>query len=554
MLAAPRVPDSVLLLAVPNLTAILGTIADRFFGAPSQAVRTVGVTGTNGKTTGVPARAATQLLGTPRAYVGTIGFGRIDALKPVTTHDARFHHVHRQLARTARAKGAKRRDGSLLARARSGARRRRAVPTPPCSPTSRAIISTITARWRATARRRRGCSRAPELKHRGDQRRRCVRPAARWRPSQAVGARRDAHSSRARRRCPTARRLVRACSQFARSRRDGLELAVDCSWGVGDAALALDRRLQCRESARGARGAARLGHAAPRGARGARALQPRRPGRMETFGGRHAPLAVVDYAHTPDALRKALAAARAHSRRPAARACSAAAAIATPASGRSWARSPTELADDIVITDDNPRSEDPAAIVADIVAGIPRRRARSHRARSRARDSRKRIARGEARRRRADRRQGSRGLPDLRHGAPPLQRPRSRRGRCSERRAVMSAHACASSRDAAGGSSRGADCAFTGVSTDTRTLKPGALFVALRGAALRRQRFRRGRRRARRGRRRGRTPRRSRRCRRSSCRDTPAALTRSPRAWRATVRACRWSASPAATARPRSRK
>ena len=36
------------------------------------------------------------------------------------------------------------------------------------------------------------------------------------------------------------------------------------------------------------------------------------PGRMETYGGTAAPLAVVDYAHTPDALRKALAAARAH--------------------------------------------------------------------------------------------------------------------------------------------------------------------------------------------------------------------------------------------------
>src|SRR4029078_4575344 len=38
------------------------------------------------------------------------------------------------------------------------------------------------------------------------------------------------------------------------------------------------------------------------------------PGRMETFGGGRAPLAVVDYAHTPDALRKALNAARAHAR------------------------------------------------------------------------------------------------------------------------------------------------------------------------------------------------------------------------------------------------
>jgi len=29
-----------------------------------------------------------------------------------------------------------------------------------------------------------------------------------------------------------------------------------------------------------------------------------------------------------------------------------------------------ELADDIIVTDDNPRSEDPARIVADIIAGV----------------------------------------------------------------------------------------------------------------------------------------------------------------------------------------
>lgn len=97
--AAPRVPDTVLLLAVPNLTAILGTIADRFFGTPSQAVRTVGVTGTNGKTTTAYVIAtAMQLLGTPAAYAGTIGFGRIDALKTATHTTPDSITVHRQLA------------------------------------------------------------------------------------------------------------------------------------------------------------------------------------------------------------------------------------------------------------------------------------------------------------------------------------------------------------------------------------------------------------------------------------------------------------------------
>ena len=38
------------------------------------------------------------------------------------------------------------------------------------------------------------------------------------------------------------------------------------------------------------------------------------PGRMEAFGGGAQPLALVDYAHSPDALAKVLAAARAHAR------------------------------------------------------------------------------------------------------------------------------------------------------------------------------------------------------------------------------------------------
>lgn len=92
-------------------------------------------------------------------------------------------------------------------------------------------------------------------------------------------------------------------------------------------------------------------------------------GRMQRFGGEASAQVVVDYAHTPDALEKALLALKAHCQ------------------GRLWcvfgcggdrdrgkrplmAAVAERLADHIIITNDNPRSEDPAAIAADILAGV----------------------------------------------------------------------------------------------------------------------------------------------------------------------------------------
>jgi UDP-N-acetylmuramoyl-L-alanyl-D-glutamate--2,6-diaminopimelate ligase len=97
------------------------------------------------------------------------------------------------------------------------------------------------------------------------------------------------------------------------------------------------------------------------------------PGRMQRVGsGVDAPEVVVDYAHTPDALEKAL-----HALRP----------LATTRGGRlacvfgcGGNRDATKRplmgaiaardADAVVVTSDNPRGEPPAAILAEIVAGI----------------------------------------------------------------------------------------------------------------------------------------------------------------------------------------
>jgi UDP-N-acetylmuramoyl-L-alanyl-D-glutamate--2,6-diaminopimelate ligase len=96
------------------------------------------------------------------------------------------------------------------------------------------------------------------------------------------------------------------------------------------------------------------------------------PGRMNSLGGARQPLVVVDYAHTPDALEKALQAL--HS-------------VAQQRQGKLWcvvgcggerdagkrplmARVAQTQADRVVLTSDNPRSEDPLAILAQMQAGL----------------------------------------------------------------------------------------------------------------------------------------------------------------------------------------
>ena len=94
-------------VAVPDLRAHLGAIADRFFGEPSRALQVVGVTGTNGKTTCAWLIAqALSLCGRPAAYIGTLGYGTTSALRPVAHTTSDVVSVHRQLA-VLRAAGAR---------------------------------------------------------------------------------------------------------------------------------------------------------------------------------------------------------------------------------------------------------------------------------------------------------------------------------------------------------------------------------------------------------------------------------------------------------------
>jgi UDP-N-acetylmuramoyl-L-alanyl-D-glutamate--2,6-diaminopimelate ligase len=108
-----------------------------------------------------------------------------------------------------------------------------------------------------------------------------------------------------------------------------------------------------------------------REAAGLLAELPPVPGRMEKIGDE--PLVVVDYAHTPDALDKVLQALRPVASERGGRlvAVFGAGGDRDPAKRPSMGAMAARLADLVIVTSDNPRSEDPLAIISQIERGIP---------------------------------------------------------------------------------------------------------------------------------------------------------------------------------------
>ena len=360
----PHIPGNVPLVGVPDLTRILGAIADRFFAAPSRDVRVVGVTGTNGKTTTAHLiAAATHALGESSAYAGTLGYGRIEALRTGTHTTPDSITLHRQIAELrdegVRILGMEVSSHALDQHRVDGVRFDSAVFTN-LTRDHLDYHGTFEAYGAAKAK----LFAWPGLRHAvinaDDPFARSLLGAAAH--ATVVAFSRAPLPAHAGHRALFARRVVMA--------GHGLQIDVDGSWGAATLRSRLIGAFNVENLL--AALATLLGWeiALPRAIE---ALEhcTAPPGRMETLSAPGRALAIVDYAHTPDALEKALLAARAHcagtltcvfvcggDRDPGKRALMGAIA--------------ERLADRVILTDDNPRSESGDAIVADIVAGLSR--------------------------------------------------------------------------------------------------------------------------------------------------------------------------------------
>ena len=358
---APAFSSDIFFARVPELSRHVGTIADRFFGAPSQALTVAGITGTNGKTTCAYLLAqALSFCGRPAAYTGTLGYGMPAALTASTHTTVDAVSVHRQLDEFRR-QGAQyvcmEVSSHALDQGRVNGVRFKAAVFTNLTRDHLDYHRTMEQYGAAKALLFAASGLAARIINVDDEF--GAQLAERASPARLVITTRKEHYSLA--------EFVRATR--VRAEGSGLVISIESSWGVGEVRVPLigdfnvDNVLTVLATLL-ALGVPLVDAATALG-------KCRAPsGRMEVFGGRGSkPLAIVDYAHTPDGLSKALRAARLH--------CQGKLHVVFGCGGdRDAGKRPlmgtiaAELADDIVITDDNPRTEDPRRIVADICAGV----------------------------------------------------------------------------------------------------------------------------------------------------------------------------------------
>ena len=342
-------------LAVPRLQARLAELARAFYAVAAEPT-IVGVTGTNGKTT--VAYLLAQVLSQPRrpcAYVGTLGYGVPPAITAhsLTTPDCLT--LHRELAELGAPRVAMEVSSHALNQDRVAG-----------LTFHTAVFTNLT---------RDHLDEHGDLASYGEAKRKLFTiPGLRYAVLNADDAFSATIAGSLAPGCTVVRTSLRSAAvelsaRLERSGLSGVELAVAGKFGSARFSSKLIGAFNAENllSALGALLA--QGMALPAACAALASAKPA-PGRMEVLGGGpRQPWVVVDYAHTPDALQRVLT------------------TLESAATGELWCvfgcggdrdrgKRPmmgavaADLADRVVLTDDNPRSEDPARIVDDIRVGV----------------------------------------------------------------------------------------------------------------------------------------------------------------------------------------
>jgi UDP-N-acetylmuramoyl-L-alanyl-D-glutamate--2,6-diaminopimelate ligase len=366
--ARAALPSRVPLLAVPGLTQQAGSIAARFFDHPSGSLRVIGITGTNGKTSCAHMLAEALAPEGGCGMIGTLGVGMFGSLQigthttpdPVALQTGLANFVDLG-ARSAVMEVSS--HGLDQARVR-GVEFDVAVLTN----LSRDHLDYHgTMESYAAAKRR--LFKAPGLRQAvlnldDPYGRSLLLSLDEGIDVIGYGFRNGAQNP-----LGSSRRVRTVIASSVRCSCDGIQMMVQTSWGEGQ----LTSSLLGRFNAPNLLGvlATVLASGVPLGEALARLSRLQRvPGRMERVeGGSRRPLLVVDYAHTPDALAQALSSLR--------ELCAGELYCVLGCGGeRDRGKRPLmgavaeRGADWVILTNDNPRNEDAARIIADILDGI----------------------------------------------------------------------------------------------------------------------------------------------------------------------------------------
>ena len=361
---APRdMPAPADAIAVQNLRARMGELADRFHGHPSQAMTLVGVTGTNGKTSTVQLLAqAWSLRGVRSGSIGTLGAGLYGEVVPTGFTTPLVLQLHALLAQL--------RDAGAQAVAMEVSSHALDQGRVDGVHFDIAVFTNLTR---------------DHLDYHGNMQ---AYSAAKARLLAWPGLRAavinldDAHGRELRASLPATTHTIGLSSRGAQADVRAENVALDAD-GINFDLIVGDERVRVQSTLLGrfnvdnllavAGALHALGDASAVIATTLSQLQPV-AGRMNRLGGlasngSRQPLVVIDYAHTPDALAQALASLRAHAhgRLVCVFGCGGERDVGKRPQMAAIAEAGADM---VIVTDDNPRGEAGDAIVADILAGF----------------------------------------------------------------------------------------------------------------------------------------------------------------------------------------